>query len=78
MHQGRAGTQGQITDIKIAAKEFERLDELVAKILSKHTGQSLDKIRQDTDRDIYFNAEQAVEYGLVDDILSPAQKKEKK
>jgi ATP-dependent Clp protease protease subunit len=78
MHQGRAGTQGQITDIKIAAKEFERLDELVAKILSKHTGQSLEKIRQDTDRDIYFDTKQAVEYGLIDDVLSPSAKKEKK
>jgi len=78
MHQGRAGTQGQITDIKIAAKEFERLDELVAKILAKHTGQPLEKIKQDTDRDIYFSAEQAVEYGLIDDILSPSQKKDKK
>ncbi len=78
MHQGRAGTQGQITDIKIAAKEFERLDELVAKILAQHTGQPLEKIRQDTDRDIYFSAAQAVDYGLVDDILSPSQKKEKK
>ncbi|MDD5312583.1 MAG: ATP-dependent Clp protease proteolytic subunit [Dehalococcoidia bacterium] len=77
MHQGRAGTQGQITDIKIAAKEFERLDELVAKILAQHTGQPLDKIRQDTDRDIYFNAEQAVQYGLIDDILSASIKKEK-
>ncbi len=78
MHQGRAGTQGQITDIKIAAKEFERLDELVAKILAQHTGQPLDKIKQDTDRDIYFNAQQAVEYGLIDDILSPSMKKDKK
>jgi ATP-dependent Clp protease protease subunit len=78
MHQGRAGTQGQITDIKIAAKEFERLDELVAKILAKHTGQPLEKIKQNTDRDIYFSAEQAVEYGLIDDILSPSQKKDKK
>ncbi|MGD0355769.1 MAG: ATP-dependent Clp protease proteolytic subunit [Dehalococcoidia bacterium] len=77
MHQGRAGTQGQITDIKIAAKEFERLDELIAKILAKHTGQSLEKIRQDTDRDIYFNAEQAVEYGLIDAILSPTTTKQK-
>ena len=78
MHQGRAGTQGQITDIKIAAKEFERLDELVANILAKHTGQTLEKIRHDTDRDIYFNAQQAVEYGLIDDILAPATKKAKK
>ncbi|MHB8084488.1 MAG: ATP-dependent Clp protease proteolytic subunit [Dehalococcoidia bacterium] len=77
MHQGRAGTQGQITDIKIAAKEFERLDDLIARILAKHTSQSLEKIRQDTDRDIYFNAQQAVEYGLIDDILAPGSKKEK-
>lgn len=78
MHQGRAGTQGQITDIKIAAREFERLDEVVANILAKHTGQPLEKIRQDTDRDIYFNAEQAVEYGLIDGILHPANKSNKK
>ncbi len=77
MHQGRAGTQGQITDIKIAAKEFERLDELVAKILSKHTGQPYEKVRQDTDRDIYFNAEQAVEYGLIDGILTASTKRSK-
>ena len=77
MHQGRAGTQGQITDIKIAAKEFERLDELVAKILSRHTGQPYEKVRQDTDRDIYFNAEQAVEYGLIDGILTASTKKSK-
>jgi len=78
MHQGRAGTQGQITDIKIAAKEFERLDSLIAEILAKHSGQTLEKIRQDTDRDIYFTSQQAVEYGLIDDILAPAAKKEKK
>jgi ATP-dependent Clp protease, protease subunit len=78
MHQGRAGTQGQITDIKIAAKEFERLDELLSNILAKHTGQPLEKIRRDTDRDIYFDAKQAVEYGLIDDILAPTPKKDKK
>jgi ATP-dependent Clp protease, protease subunit len=77
MHQGRAGTQGQITDIKIAAKEFERLDDVVARILAERTGQTYERIRQDTDRDIYFNTKQAVEYGLIDDIL-PSQKKEKK
>jgi ATP-dependent Clp protease protease subunit len=78
MHQGRAGTQGQITDIKIAAKEFERLDALIAEILARHTGQTLEKIRQDTDRDIYFTSQQAVEYGLIDDILAPSTKKDKK
>jgi ATP-dependent Clp protease, protease subunit len=78
MHQGRAGTQGQITDIKIAAKEFERLDDLIAQILSKHTGQPLERIKQDTDRDIYFTSDQAVEYGLIDAILTPQAKNTKK
>jgi len=54
------------------------LDELVANILAKHTGQTLEKIRQDTDRDIYFDTKQAVEYGLIDDVLAPAAKKDKK
>lgn len=78
MHQGRAGTQGQITDIKIAAREFERLDDLIAKVLVKHTGQPMEKIKQDTDRDTYFDAEQAVEYGLIDAILTPTAKKQNK
>ncbi len=78
MHQGRAGTQGQITDIKIAAKEFQRLDSLVSDILAKHTGQPLDKIIKDIDRDLFLSAEQAMEYGIVDQILSGAPDKEKK
>lgn len=78
MHQGRAGTQGQITDIKIAAKEFQRLDSLVSDILAKHTGQPLDKILKDIDRDLFLSAEQAVEYGIVDQILRAAPDKEKK
>jgi len=78
MHQGRAGTQGQITDIKIAAKEFQRLDSLVSDILAKHTGQPLDKILKDIDRDLFLSAEQAVEYGIVDQILRASPDKEKK
>ena len=78
MHQGRAGTQGQITDIKIAAQEFQRLDSLISEILAKHTGQPLEKIVKDIDRDLFLSAEHAVEYGLVDQILSgPADKKPK-
>ena len=78
MHQGRAGTQGQITDIKIAAREFQRLDSLVSEILAKHTGQPLDKITKDIDRDLFLSAEQAVEYGLIDEILLGPGSKEKK
>ena len=54
------------------------MDALIAEILAKHTGQTLEKIRLDTDRDIYFTSKQAVEYGLIDDILAPAVKKDKK
>lgn len=70
MHQGNAGTQGQITDIKIAAKEFTRLNDVILNILAKHTGQSLERITQDTERDFYFSAQEAVDYGIVDQLLT--------
>ena len=74
MHQAMGGAQGQAADIEIAAREIMRLQESIRKILSYHTGQSIEKIIQDTDRDFYLDPEQAVEYGLVDEILvSPPQ-----
>ena len=74
MHQAMGGAQGQAADIEIAAREIMRLQESIRKILSYHTGQSIEKIIQDTDRDFYLDPEQAVEYGLVDEILvSPSQ-----
>jgi ATP-dependent Clp protease protease subunit len=79
MHQAVGGAQGQAADIEIAAREIMRLQELIRNILAKHTGQPMDKIVHDTDRDFYLNADQAVEYGLVDQILSgPPIKGEKK
>lgn len=69
MHQAVGGAQGQAADIEIAAREIMRLQDLIRNILVKHTGQPLDKIIHDTDRDFYLNAEQAVEYGLIDEIL---------
>jgi len=69
MHQAMGGAQGQATDIAIAAKEIMRQQDTLRGILVHHTGQSLDKIAHDTDRDFYLSAEQAVEYGLVDEIL---------
>ena len=79
MHQPIGGAQGQASDIAIAAKEIMRLQDILRAILSKHTGQSIEKISHDTDRDFYLNPEQAVEYGLVDEILKPMKKdKEKK
>ena len=69
MHQAFGGVQGQAADIAIAAKEILRIQDRIRDILTKHTGQPLDKIVRDTDRDFYLSADQAVEYGIVDEIL---------
>jgi ATP-dependent Clp protease, protease subunit len=79
MHQAVGGAQGQATDIEIAAKEIMRIQDVLRHILVKHTGQPIDKIVHDTDRDFYLNAEQAVQYGLIDEILTkPAKEAPKK
>jgi len=78
MHQPMGGVQGQASDIAIAAKEIIRMQEKLRTIISKHTGQTLDKVAKDTDRDFYLSAEQAVEYGLVDEILTKEEPKESK
>ena len=70
MHQPLGGAQGQASDIEIQAREILRLRTSLNGILSKHTGQSIERIEEDTDRDIYMSAEQAVEYGLVDEVLT--------
>ncbi|HUV57098.1 MAG TPA: ATP-dependent Clp protease proteolytic subunit [Dehalococcoidales bacterium] len=75
MHQAFGGAQGQAADIEIAAREIMRMQELIRGILVKHTGQTLEKITHDTDRDFYLNPEQAVEYGLVDEVLGKSAKK---
>jgi ATP-dependent Clp protease protease subunit len=69
MHQAMGGAQGQASDIAIAAREIMRLQELIRDIIVKQTGQPLDKVVHDTDRDFYLNALQAKEYGLIDEIL---------
>ena len=74
MHQAVGGAQGQAADIEIAAREIMRMQELIRGIIAKHTGQPMDKVIHDTDRDFYLNPEQAVEYGIVDEVLSkPAE-----
>jgi ATP-dependent Clp protease protease subunit len=75
MHQAVGGAQGQAADIAIAAREIMRLQELIRNILAKHTGQPMEKIAHDTDRDFYLNAQQAVEYGIVDEILTKPEPK---
>lgn len=69
MHQPLGGAQGQASDIQIQANEILRLRSSLTNILSKHTGQTPEKIAEDTDRDIYMTAADAKEYGLVDEVL---------
>lgn len=78
MHQASMGVQGQTTDIQIAAREILRQQEIIHEILVRHTGQALEKITHDTDRDFYLNAEQAVEYGIVDEVLAKPTKEASK
>jgi len=70
IHQPLGGAQGQATDIEIQAKEIMKIKALIHKILVKHTGQSMEKIRQDTERDYFMDAEEAMRYGIVDRIIS--------
>jgi ATP-dependent Clp protease protease subunit len=74
MHQPLGGAQGQAVDIEIQARQILRLKALLNEILSKHTGQPLEIIERDTDRDFYLDAKAAVEYGIVDQVLEPPQK----
>lgn len=74
MHQAVGGAQGQAADIEIAAREIMRLQDIIRHLISKHTGQPLEKITHDTDRDFYLNPPQAVEYGLIDEILTKPAK----
>ena len=70
LHQPYGGVNGQISDIEIQAQEINRNREMLNKILAHHTDQSITKIRKDTDRDFFLNAEEAKKYGLVDEILT--------
>jgi ATP-dependent Clp protease protease subunit len=70
MHQPLGGAQGQASDIAIQANEILRLRKSLNEILSNHTGQSIERIENDTDRDIFMTAAEAKEYGLVDEVLT--------
>lgn len=73
LHQPHGGAQGQSSDIDIQARELLRLRRVVNEILARHTGQPVERIARDTDRDFILDAGQALEYGLVDEILSTRQ-----
>ncbi len=77
MHQAVGGAQGQAADIEIAAKEIMRMQEILRNIIAKHTGQTVEKIAHDSDRDFFLDAKQAMEYGLIDEILTKPDKDKK-
>jgi ATP-dependent Clp protease, protease subunit len=70
LHQPMGGFQGQATDVEIQAREILRLREELNRILIEHTGQTMDQIQRDTDRDFYLSGLQAKEYGMVDQVIS--------
>ena len=70
IHQPLGGAQGQATDIEIQTHEILRIKKLLNEILAKHTGQPLAKVEKDTDRDFYMSADEAIKYGLVDEVIS--------
>ena len=72
MHQVLGGAQGQASDIEIQAREMIRQQETIRSIIAEHTGQPLEKVAQDTDRDYYLSPEQAREYNLIDEVLASA------
>ncbi len=69
IHQPYSGAGGQASDIEIQAKEITRMRELLEHVLAHHTGQTMDKIRKDTDRDFIMNADEAKDYGIVDEVI---------
>lgn len=77
LHQPLGGAQGQATDIEIQAKEILRLREKINNILVKHTGQTLEVIERDTERDFYMDGEAAQAYGIIDHVLYPSRERQK-
>jgi len=71
IHQPLGGTQGQATDIDIQAKEILRMRDRLNEILATHTRQKIEKIRKDTDRDYFMSAEEAKDYGIIDEVFIP-------
>ena len=73
IHQVMGGAQGQASDVDIQAKEILRMKALLNEILAEHTGQSINKIEKDTDRDYYMSSEEAKKYGLIDKVMAKAK-----
>ncbi len=75
LHQPMGGFHGQATDIEIHAREILKMKETLNRILAIHTGQSLEKIQADTDRDFFMSGEEAREYGIVDEVIHSIKNK---
>ena len=75
IHQPLGGAQGQATDIELEAKEILRMKSMLNGLLAEHTGQPIEKIQKDTERDHYMSAQQAMEYGLIDKVILPNTEK---
>ncbi|MCD6267507.1 MAG: ATP-dependent Clp endopeptidase proteolytic subunit ClpP [Thermotogaceae bacterium] len=74
IHQPLGGAEGPAKDVEIITKELLRIKDLINRILSKHTGQPIEKIEKDTDRDFFMNAYEALEYGLIDKVIESEKK----
>jgi ATP-dependent Clp protease protease subunit len=74
IHQGSGGFSGAVPDIEVAAREALTLSTKCMAILANHSGQSFDKVKQDSDRDYYMSAQEAKDYGLIDEVLEPIHK----
>jgi len=78
IHQPAGGSEGQASDIEIYAKEINRLKEKLVEILAEHTGQTPEKVKQDSDRNYFMSAEEAKEYGLIDEVITRKKEAPKK
>lgn len=74
IHQGSAGFRGAVPDIEVVARETLNLTKKLTEILSLHTGQPFEKVKRDTERDYYMTAEEALAYGIIDEVLEPVHK----
>ena len=77
IHQPMGGFQGQATDVEIHAREILKMRERLNEILSKHTGQPMERVRQDTERDLFLSAVEAKAYGIVDEVIERALPRDK-
>jgi ATP-dependent Clp protease protease subunit len=78
MHQAMGGAQGQAADIEIAAREIMRMQDLIRGIIANHSGKPMEDVIHDTDRDFYLDPEGALDYGIIDEVLTKPTKEEAK